>query len=205
MIRPSPPPDELFHNAISGMLLEWAESQRTSPYTIHIVGESWSGRAYELREVLGRCAMPHAFSLADSSDGRALVAEAGDDGSFPLVILPDGTVLRDPTNAEIMAATGSPVNPPSTDFDLVIVGAGPAGLSAAVYGASEGFSTLVVDLGGVGGQATSSSLIRNYLGFPRGVSGRRLAQSAYEQAWVFGARLHLPAARHRPPARRRRA
>jgi thioredoxin reductase (NADPH) len=73
------------------------------------------------------------------------------------------------------------------DFDLVIVGGGPAGLSAAVYGASEGFSTLVVDEGGVGGQAASSSLIRNYLGFPRGVSGRRLAQDAYQQAWVFGA------------------
>ena len=84
-------------------------------------------------------------------------------------------------------ASGSPVNPGRMDFDLVIVGAGPAGLSAAVYGASEGFSTLVVDEGGIGGQATSSSLIRNYLGFPRGVSGRRLAQNAYEQAWVFGA------------------
>ena len=73
------------------------------------------------------------------------------------------------------------------EFDLIIVGAGPAGLSAAVYGASEGFSVLVVDEGGIGGQATSSSLIRNYLGFPRGVSGRRLAQDAYQQAWVFGA------------------
>ena len=81
------------------------------------------------------------------------------------------------------------MNPERTDFDLVIVGAGPAGLSAAVYGASEGFGTLVVDKGGVGGQATSSSLIRNYLGFPRGVSGRRLAQQAYEQAWVFGAQF----------------
>jgi thioredoxin reductase (NADPH) len=79
------------------------------------------------------------------------------------------------------------VNPDRIDFDLVIVGAGPAGLSAAVYGASEGVSTLVVDEGGIGGQATSSSLIRNYLGFPRGVSGRRLAQRAYDQAWIFGA------------------
>jgi thioredoxin reductase (NADPH) len=79
------------------------------------------------------------------------------------------------------------VNLERMDFDLVIVGAGPAGLSAAVYGASEGFSTLVVDEGGIGGQATSSSLIRNYLGFPRGVSGRRLAQQAYEQAWFFWA------------------
>src|SRR5262249_25622310 len=78
-------------------------------------------------------------------------------------------------------------NPERMRFDLVVVGAGPAGLSAAVYGASEGFSTLVVDEGGLGGQATSSPLIRNYLGFPRGVSGRRLALQAYEQAWVFGA------------------
>jgi thioredoxin reductase (NADPH) len=81
------------------------------------------------------------------------------------------------------------VNPERMDFDLVIVGGGPAGLSAAVYGASEGFSTLVVDEGGIGGQATSSAHIRNYLGFPRGVSGRRLAQQAYEQAWVFGAKF----------------
>ena len=79
------------------------------------------------------------------------------------------------------------MEPARTEFDVVIVGAGPTGLSAAVYGASEGFSTFVVDEGGVGGQATSSSLIRNYLGFPRGIAGGRLAQQAYEQAWVFGA------------------
>jgi len=188
VIRPTPPPDELFHSAITGMLLEWADSQRQSPHTIHVIGQSWEGRAYELRQLLGRCAMPHAFSLADSPDGRDLVEQAGGaTGGFPLVIFPNGIVLRDPTNAELVEASGSPVDPPSTEFDLVIVGAGPAGLSAAVYGASEGFNTLVVDSGGIGGQATSSSLIRNYLGFPRGVSGRRLAQSAYEQAWVFGA------------------
>jgi thioredoxin reductase (NADPH) len=151
------------------------------------VGESWSGRAYELRELLGSCAMPHAFSLADSPDGREFVSQAGGGGGYPLVIFPDGTILRDPTNAELVRAAGSDVDPAGTDYDLVIVGAGPAGLSAAVYGASEGFSTLVVDQGGIGGQATSSSLIRNYLGFARGVSGRRLARQAYEQAWVFGA------------------
>jgi thioredoxin reductase (NADPH) len=189
VIRPTAPPDELFHHAISGMLLEWADAQRQSPHTIHIIGQSWEGRAYELRQLLGRCAMPHAFVLADSPAGRDLVAQAGEGDGYPLVIFPDGTVLHDPTNAELVEASGSPVDPPSTDFDLVIVGAGPAGLSAAVYGASEGFDTLVVDSGGIGGQATSSSLIRNYLGFPRGVSGRRLAQSAYEQAWVFGAQF----------------
>jgi thioredoxin reductase (NADPH) len=187
VLRPSASPDELFHQAISSLLLEWAEGRRASPYTIHVVAESWSGRAYELRETLGRCAIPHSFCLADSDDGRALVAEAGDGAKLPIVVFPDGTVLTDPSNADMALAAGSPVNPERKDFDLVIVGAGPAGLSAAVYGASEGFSTLVVDEGGLGGQATSSSLIRNYLGFPRGVSGRRLARQAYDQAWVFGA------------------
>jgi thioredoxin reductase (NADPH) len=187
VLRPSASPDELFHQAISSLLLEWAEARRASPYTIHVVGESWSGRAYEVRDLLGRCAIPHSFCLADSNDGRALVAEAGEGAKLPIVVFPDGTVLTDPSNAEMASAAGSPVSPERMDFDLVIVGAGPAGLSAAVYGASEGFSTLVVDEGGLGGQATSSSLIRNYLGFPRGVSGRRLAQQAYEQAWVFGA------------------
>jgi len=187
VIRPSAAPDEVFHQTISGLLLEWAEALRALPYTIHVVGESWSGRAFELREVLGRCAIPHNFCLADSNHGRALVAEAGDGLKLPLVVFPDGTVLADPSDADIASAAGSPVNLERMEFDLVIVGAGPAGLSAAVYGASEGFSTLVVDEGGLGGQATYSSLIRNYLGFPRGVSGRRLAQRAHEQAWFFGA------------------
>jgi thioredoxin reductase (NADPH) len=187
VVRPSEPPDEVFHQAISSLLLEWAEARRTSPHTIHVVGESWSGRAYELRHLLGRCAFPHSFSLADSSDGRALVAEVREGARLPIVVFPDGTLLSDPSNADLARAAGSPVHPERMHVDLVIVGAGPAGLSAAVYGASEGFSTLVVDEGGLGGQATSSPLIRNYLGFPRGVSGRRLALQAYEQAWVFGA------------------
>jgi thioredoxin reductase (NADPH) len=187
VVRPSGSPDEVFHQAISSLLLEWAEARRAFAYTVHVVGESWSGRAYELRHLLGRCAFPHAFCLADSSEGRSLVAEVGEGAKFPIVVFPDGRFLSDPSNADLAKATGSPVNPERMHFDLVIVGAGPAGLSAAVYAASEGFSTLVVDDGGVGGQATSSPLIRNYLGFPRGVSGRRLAQQAYEQAWVFGA------------------
>jgi thioredoxin reductase (NADPH) len=187
VVRPGRSPDEVFQHAISGLLLEWAEGRREIAHTIYVVGESWSGRAYELRNVLGRCAIAHSFCLADSDEGRALVAEAGDETKLPLVVFPDGTVLSDPSDTELTKASGSTVDPERVEFDLVIVGAGPAGLSAAVYGASEGFSTLVVDEGGLGGQATSSSLIRNYLGFPRGVSGRRLAQQAYEQAWVFGA------------------
>ena len=187
VLRPAGSPDELFHQAISGLLLDWSEAQRAAPYTVHIVGESWSGRAHELREALQQCAIAHNFCLADSAQGRELVAAAKTGVTLPIIVFPDGTVLENPSNVEIALAAGSPVSPETMDFDLVIVGAGPAGLSAAVYGASEGLATLVVDKGGVGGQATSSSLIRNYLGFPRGLSGRQLAQWAYTQAWVFGA------------------
>ena len=187
VLRPTQTPDESFHHTISSLLLDWAESQRAAPYTVHVVGESWSGRAYELRETLQQCAVSHHFCLADSDEGRTLLASARSGAKLPLMIMPNGTVLEDPSNAEIAVAAGGPVDPQRSELDVVIVGAGPAGLSAAVYGASEGFRTLVVDKGGIGGQATSSSLIRNYLGFPRGITGRQLAQRAYDQAWVFGA------------------
>ena len=180
-------PDEVFHEAISEFLLEWARERRLVPQTVHIVGESWSGRAYELREVFARCAVPHAFCLADSDEGRELVAKAGPDPKLPFMVLPDGRVLSDPSDAEIAEAAGAPPGLVEQTFDLVIVGAGPAGLSAAVYGASEGLRVLGVDAGGIGGQARSSSLIRNYLGFGRGVSGSRLAEEAFEQASSFGA------------------
>lgn len=189
VVRPAGERDEVFHEAIAGFLLEWATERRLVPHTTHIVGEEWSGRAFELRRVFERCAAPHAFCLADSGQGRALVAKAGPGARLPLMVLPDGRVLSDPSNAEIAAAAGAPADDHGGDDDVVVVGAGPAGLSAAVYGASEGLRVLVVDEGGIGGQARSSSLIRNYLGFPKGVSGSRLAEQAYEQACVFGARF----------------
>jgi thioredoxin reductase (NADPH) len=187
VLRPSTRPDEVFHQAVSGFLLEWSHSQKIAPHTIHVVGQSWSGRAYEIRDALERCAIPHAFCLADSDKGRDVLAGVDGDVKLPLIVLPTGEVLSDPTDAEIAGASGAGVDPSGKHYDVVIVGSGPAGLSAAVYGASEGFTTLVVDEGGIGGQATLSSLIRNYLGFPRGVSGTRLSEQAYEQAWVLGA------------------
>lgn len=188
-LRPQCTPDEVFHQSISTFLLEWSHARRISSKTVHIIAETWTGRAYELRQVLGRCAVPHSFLLADSAAGRARIEGHGEELDLPLVVLPDGTALEDPSDVELARATGGPVEPEGNEFDVVIVGAGPAGLSAAVYAASEGLDTLVVDNGGIGGQATSSSLIRNYLGFPRGVSGRALAESAYEQAWILGAKF----------------
>jgi len=189
VVRPVAPPDELFHHSISTFLLEWAEERRTAPYAIQVVGDSWSGRAAALRDVLERCAFPHAFCLADSDEGRRLLEGSSRETELPVVILPDGTTLTNPSDVELTRATGSSVEPGEGEVDLLIVGAGPAGLSAGVYGASEGLRTLIVDTHGIGGQARSSSLIRNYLGFPRGVSGGVLARQAYEQAWVFGARF----------------
>ena len=183
--------DEVFHEAVSSFLLEWARDRGLVPQTVHIVGETWSGRAYELRKVFEQCAVPHTFCLADSEQGRELLVGAGADAKLPLMVLPDGQVLNDPSNAEIARVAGAPAGLGEHAFDVVIVGSGPAGLSAAVYGASEGLSILVVDEGGIGGQARSSSLIRNYLGFAKGVSGGRLAEQAYEQASAFGASFVL--------------
>jgi thioredoxin reductase (NADPH) len=185
--RPAASPDEVFHQTIASVLLEWATERRMVPHTVHIVGETWSGRAFELREVFARCAVPHAFCLADSDMGRELLAKAGSEARLPLMVLPDGRALSDPSNGEIAEAAGAPTDFEQCAYDLAIVGSGPAGLSAGVYAASEGLRTLVVDEGGIGGQIRSSSLIRNYLGFPRGVSGSRLAEQAHEQASIFGA------------------
>ena len=199
--KPERPPDEEFHRSIAQFLEEWARDYRPASVAVRLVGEPWSARSHELRDVLSRSGIPHAFSSADSKEGRELLARVDKTlARLPVVIVFDRLVLVDPDNAEIVDAFelispfGLNTLSDVRDFDLVIIGAGPAGLAAAVYGSSEGLRTVVVERETFGGQAGTSSLIRNYLGFSRGVSGSELAWQAYQQAWLFGASFRL--ARH---------
>jgi thioredoxin reductase (NADPH) len=188
VLKPWQSPDELFHRTVTEFLHEWTRTHASQPREISIVAERWSPRAHELRSLLARNGVPHAFHPSDSAEGRRLLGEAGrEEAKAPVVILLDGRVLVDPSNAELAGGYGVTTElDERRDFDVVVVGAGPAGLAAAVYASSEGLRTLTVERESIGGQAGSSSLIRNYLGFSRGVSGAELAQRAYQQAWVFG-------------------
>ena len=188
VVKPGPPPDERFHRFVTEQLDEWGRSNLPGLEVVRVVGEEWAARSHELRELLGRNGVPFGFYPADSPDGQRLLQEAGTaENALPAVILFDGRILADPSNAEVGEAVGVQTKPAGGCYDVTVIGAGPAGLAAAVYGASEGLSTLVLEPEAIGGQAGTSSLIRNYLGFPTGVSGADLAVRAYTQAWNFGA------------------
>jgi thioredoxin reductase (NADPH) len=189
VLKPWRRADEFFHRTVTEFLHEWERSSSASPQEVALICERRSRRAHQLRDLLARNGVPHVVHDTDSREGRRLLAEAGQAGtSDPVVVLLGGGVLVNPTNADLADAYGvSTTLEGRSDFDVVVVGAGPAGLAAAVYASSEGLDTLVVERESIGGQAGSSSLIRNYLGFARGVSGSELAQRAYQQAWIFGA------------------
>jgi thioredoxin reductase (NADPH) len=188
VVGPGPSPDERFHRFVTEQLDEWGRSNFPGLEAVRVVGEEWAARSHELRELLGRNGVPFGFYPAGSPDGQRLLGEAGTPGSaLPAVVLLDGRVLSDPSNAEVAQAIGVQTQPAGGCYDVTVIGAGPAGLAAAVYGASEGLSTVILEPEAIGGQAGTSSLIRNYLGFPTGVSGGDLAVRAYTQAWNFGA------------------
>jgi thioredoxin reductase (NADPH) len=189
--RPWSSPDEPFHRAISEFLADWSRLHEP-PEVLRLVGAGWDPATYALRDLLTRNSVPFGFYEAGTERGDELLAAAGASAArLPVAILFDGRTFVQPTVAEIGAAFGIATSAPDRVFDVAIVGAGPAGLAAAVYAASEGLSTTVVERQAIGGQAGTSSLIRNYLGFPRGVGGADLAQRAYEQAWLFGAEFVL--------------
>jgi thioredoxin reductase (NADPH) len=188
VLKPWRPRDEFFHRTVTEFLHEWERATSSAPQEIAVVGETWSRRCHELRSLLLRNGVPHVFYPRDSEAGRALLDRLGvEEASGPVVTLLDGEVLVDPSNSELAAAYGVTTELGEQDeFDVIVVGAGPAGLAAAVYASSEGLRTLVIERESIGGQAGASSLIRNYLGFARGISGAELAQRAYQQAWIFG-------------------
>jgi thioredoxin reductase (NADPH) len=191
VLKPWRRADEYFHRTITEFLQEWERASSGAPQEVAVVCEWRSPRAHQLRQLLARNGVPHVAHDTDSPEGRRILAEADQEGTRePVVVLMGGGVLVDPTNAELADAYGVSTRlEERSDFDVVVVGAGPAGLAAAVYASSEGLETLVVERESIGGQAGSSSKIRNYLGFARGVSGAELAQRAYQQAWIFGARF----------------
>jgi thioredoxin reductase len=192
VFRPQSAGDEEFHLAVTELLDEWSSRSGTAYEAVQLIGKRWSARSTELRDMFVRNHVPTGFYDAESDAGRDLLKTLGlTDPELPVVVLrfrPNRPVLTNPNAVEIAAAFGlldSLADQPP--FDVAVLGAGPSGLSAAVYAASEGLRTVVLEPLAMGGQAGSSSLIRNYLGFPRGISGTRLAANAYQQAWSFGA------------------
>ncbi len=177
---------------VTECLADWEASQKPTFEALRVVGEDWDPRTHELRDVLSRAGLPVGYYRPDSEEARASLAENGLDGStLPVLVFRRGGAAVDPSLERIATALGFATEPERERCDVAIVGAGPAGLAAAVYAASEGLATVVIEASVPGGQAGTSSRIRNYLGFPNGVSGRDLASRALEQAWFFGARLVL--------------
>jgi thioredoxin reductase (NADPH) len=192
LVKPTSSPDERFHRVITESLEEWWREQgvRSERVMVTVIGNDPSARAHELRDLLARSSVPFDFYPSDSPEGGAALRRLGvSEPAGPVLSLDTGVLLVDPANAEIAQALGMDVRPAGQVYDVVIVGAGPAGLAAAVYGASEGLDTALLEREAFGGQAGTSSCLRNYLGFPSGVSGAELAQRAYEQAWMFGTHL----------------
>src|SRR3954454_23731260 len=189
VVKPWRSPDESFHRAITDFLQEWMSG--IGPQEIAVVGEPWSASSHEIRRLLERNGLAHVFHSVDSDAGKALLAECGvDESCLPVVQMLDGRMMVDPSPADLARACGIDTTvSDGAEFDVVVIGAGPGGLAASVYATSEGLSTLVVERESVGGQAGASSLIRNYLGFARGISGAELAMRAHQQAWAFGARF----------------
>ena len=194
ILKPWAPAEVHLYPLIGEFLADWVRTHRPRLEVVRVISDEPSPRGAELRELLQRNSIPHGCYIAGTRPAQKLVEEADVDPTrLPALVLLDGRVLHDPSNAEIADALGAS-DADDRNCDLVIVGAGPSGLAAAVYGASEGLRTVVIEREAVGGQAGTSSLIRNYLGFPRGISGADLAQRAYQQAWLFGAKYLL--ARH---------
>ncbi|MFD4689003.1 FAD-dependent oxidoreductase [Streptomyces sp. NPDC058463] len=190
LLKPWDPPEEKLYPVVDDLLTAWRSSDFRPVPATKVVGHRWSAPSSRVREFLARNQVPYRWYSSDEPEGRRLLEAAGADGrSLPLVLTPDGTVLTEPESADLAAHVGLATVPTAEFYDLVVIGGGPAGLGAAVYGASEGLRTVLVERSATGGQAGQSSRIENYLGFPDGVSGAQLTDRARRQATRFGAEI----------------
>ena len=190
LLKPWDPPEEKFYPVVDAQLDAWLSSDRKPVSEIKVVGHRWNARSSGVREFLARNQIPYHWYSSDEPEAARLLAAAGVDAlRLPVVIAPDGAVSVEPTDTELAAAVGLTTSPIGDFYDIVVIGGGPAGLGAAVYGASEGLRTVLVERTATGGQAGQSSRIENYLGFPDGVSGSQLTDRARRQATKFGAEL----------------
>lgn len=190
LLKPWEPPEEKLYPVVDDLLESWRDTGGRAVDTTKVVGHRWSARSSQIREFLARNQVPYRWYSSEEPEGVRLLAAAGLDARrLPLVVPPDGTVLVEPEERDLAVHVGLSTTPAADFYDLVIVGGGPAGLGAAVYGASEGLRTVLVEREATGGQAGQSSRIENYLGFPDGVSGAQLTDRARRQAMKFGAEL----------------
>ncbi|HSM07181.1 MAG TPA: FAD-dependent oxidoreductase [Longimicrobiales bacterium] len=192
LLKPWDPPEEKLFPVLDDMLLDWRGSYRPGYGGIRVVGDRWSARGHRVRDFLGRNQVPYHFMDIELSEAARELAASATPEEFPLVVLPNGTRLSSPDPAALAEHIGLETRAKQDFYDLAIVGAGPGGLAAAVYGGSEGLRTVLIEREAPGGQAGTSSRIENYLGFPAGLSGGDLARRAVAQARKFGVEILTP-------------
>ncbi|GAB6899559.1 NAD(P)/FAD-dependent oxidoreductase [Kineosporia succinea] len=190
LLKPWEPPEEKLYPVVDQMLETWAAAGDPEIESTRIIGHRWSSQAHEVRDFLARSGMPYHWYTVEEDEGRKLLQAAGaTEADVPVLLTAGGDVLRNPSLSQVADKIGLSTTPAEDFYDLIIVGGGPAGLGAAVYGASEGLRTVLVEGRVTGGQAGQSSRIENYLGFPEGVSGGQLTDRARRQASRLGAEL----------------
>ena len=196
LLKPWDPPEENLYPIIDDLLESWSEAYRPPFEGVRVLGTRWSARSYLMRDFLARNHVPYRWLDAEAAERdtevRKVVEELASEVHLPVVLLADGKRLIEPSVADVAAAIGLHTHSETEFHDLVIVGGGPAGLAAGVYGASEGLRTAIIEREAPGGQAGLSSAIENYLGFPAGLSGADLARRAVTQARRFGAEIIAP-------------
>jgi thioredoxin reductase (NADPH) len=193
LMKPWDPPEERLYPVLDDLLEDWLATFHPPFEGVRVVGLKWSPQAHAVKDFLARNQIPYQWlDVEIDAEARKLDEQAGNGKNLPLVLFPDGSCLRDPTPEVVAGRVGLKTRAQMPAYDLAIIGAGPAGLAAAVYGASEGLTTVMIEREAPGGQAGSSSRIENYLGFPSGLSGGDLARRAVAQARRFGTEILTP-------------